>query len=89
MMVRPPLWRDADAYVEIALTALVVAVMSAPALAQVPKALNGKPDLTGFWTNRSLTPLQRAPTSKFLVVTEDEAKMIASGFAVGGIKEEG
>ncbi len=72
-----------------ALTALVVAVMSAPAMAQVPKAPDGKPDLTGFWTNRSLTPLQRAPTSKSLVVTEDEAKKIASGFAVGGIKEEG
>ncbi|MEQ1608321.1 MAG: hypothetical protein ABL956_05035 [Hyphomonadaceae bacterium] len=72
-----------------ALSALVIAVMSAPAMAQVPKAADGKPDLTGFWTNKSLTPLQRAPTNKTLVVNEEDAKRIAGGYAIGGIKEEG
>ncbi len=72
-----------------ALTALAVAIMAAPALAQVPKASDGKPDLTGVWTHASVTPLQRAPENKTLVVSEAEAKRIAAGFTVGGIKEEG
>jgi hypothetical protein len=72
-----------------ALTALAVAIMAAPAFAQVPRAPNGKPDLNGVWTNISLTPLQRAPENKTLVVSEAEAEKIASRFTVGGIKEEG
>ncbi len=68
-----------------ALTALAIAIMAAPALAQVPKAADGKPDLTGFWTNASLTPLQRAAANKTLVVSEMEAKKIADGTAVAGI----
>ncbi|RYG37059.1 MAG: hypothetical protein EON93_04200 [Burkholderiales bacterium] len=43
-----------------ALTAIAVALMAAPALAQVPRAPDGKPDLTGIWSNASLTPLSRA-----------------------------
>ncbi len=72
-----------------ALAALVVVIMAAPAMAQVPRTRDGKPDLTGNWTNASVTPLTRAPTIKTLVVGEEEAKRIASGYAVGGIKEEG
>ena len=72
-----------------ALVALVVAIMAAPAVAQLPRASDGKPDFTGFWTNISLTPLQRAPANKTLVVNEEDAKRIAGGYAIGGIKEEG
>ena len=68
-----------------ALTALAIAVMASPALAQVPRSADGKPDLTGFWTHASLTPLQRAPSNKTLVVPELEAKRIADGTAVAGI----
>ncbi|HOZ28171.1 MAG TPA: hypothetical protein PLH23_15685 [Hyphomonadaceae bacterium] len=68
-----------------AVIALAIAIMGAPALAQVPKTSDGKPDLTGFWTHASLTPLQRAPSNKTLVVSEAEAKRIADGTAVAGI----
>lgn len=68
-----------------ALTALAIAIMASPALAQVPRSADGKPDLTGFWTHASLTPLQRAPSNKTLVVPELEAKRIADGTAVAGI----
>jgi len=72
-----------------ALTALAIAIMAAPALAQIPRAPDGKPDLTGVWTHASVTPLQRAPENKTLAVSEAEATRIAGGFTVGGIKEEG
>lgn len=72
-----------------ALIALAIAVMAAPSFAQVPRAANGKPDLSGFWTHASLTPLTRAPANKTLVVSEMEAKRIASGFAMAGVTEEG
>ncbi len=72
-----------------ALIALAVAIVAAPAMAQVPRASTGKPDLSGFWTHSALTPLQRAPANKTLVVDEAEAKKIASGYAIGGITEEG
>ena len=72
-----------------ALTALAVVMMAMPAVAQVPKAADGKPDFTGFWTNISLTPLQRAAGNKTLVVNEEEATRIAGGYAIGGIKEAG
>ena len=70
-----------------ALAALAVAIMAAPAMAQIPKAADGKPDLTGFWTNASLTPLQRAPANKTLVVSEMEAKKIADAEAKKAEKE--
>ena len=72
-----------------ALFACGVMIISAPAMAQIPKAPDGKPDLTGFWTHASLTPLARAPANKTLVVTEEQAKRIASGYAMAGVTEEG
>src|SRR5262249_53795203 len=66
-----------------------VAMMTASAMAQVPRTRDGKPDLSGNWSNASVTPLQRAASNKTLVVNEEEAKRIAGGYAVGGIREEG
>jgi len=74
---------------KLAPAALAIAIMAAPALAQVPRTSNGKPDLTGVWTNASLTPLTRAAANKTLVVDEEEAKRIASGYAMAGVTEEG
>ena len=42
-----------------ALALLAVAILASPAMAQVPRAADGKPDLSGFWTHASLTPLMR------------------------------
>ncbi len=72
-----------------ALAVLAIATMAAPAMAQGSTTSDEKPDFTGFWTNISLTPLQRAPANKTLVVNEEDAKRIAGGYAIGGIKEEG
>ena len=72
-----------------ALIALVAAMMAAPAMAQVPKAPNGKPDLSGFWTHASLTPLIRSPANKTLVVNEEEARRIAAAVPMAGVTEEG
>ena len=72
-----------------ALAAIAISILASPAIAQVPKAADGKPDLTGFWTHASLTPLARAPANKTLVVNEEEAKRIAEdekrrAFEAGG-----
>ena len=72
-----------------ALTALAFAIMTAPALAQVPKTPDGKPDLNGFWTNASLTPLARAPNVKSLVVDDAEARRMADASTMAGVTEEG
>ncbi len=60
-------------------------VLAQPALAQVPRAPDGKPDLSGIWTNASLTPLSRSPAQKSLVVTEEEAKRIAAKTSIAGV----
>ena len=68
-----------------ALIAIAVALMATPAMAQTPRNKSGHPDLNGIWTNASLTPLSRAPSSKSLVVSEAEAKKIAGGTSIAGI----
>lgn len=63
--------------------ALVAAVsLAAPvALAQGqkgPRTPDGRPDLSGVWTNASLTQLTRPPGVKALVVDAEEAKRVAA-----------
>src|SRR5262245_8390681 len=55
-----------------------VALLAAPALAQTapgytaPKTSWGAPDLQGFWTNASLTDMQRGPDYPNLVLSKEE-----------------
>jgi hypothetical protein len=72
-------------FLKTGLSVLAMMALAAPALAQIPKAADGKPDLTGTWSNASLTPLSRAAGQKTLVVSEAEAKTIASKTAIAGI----
>ncbi len=67
------------------LAALAVVLMTGAAVAQVPRTLDGKPDLNGIWTNASLTPLTRARGVDKLVVNEAEARKIADTTSIAGI----
>ena len=69
------------------LIALAMA-MTAPALAQVPRAADGKPDLTGIWTNASLTPLARDRGVAKLVVDDAEAQAIVKKTGLAGISAD-
>jgi hypothetical protein len=42
-----------------------------------PRTSNGKPDLTGVWTNASVTQLTRPPSEPKLVVDKAEADKLA------------
>jgi hypothetical protein len=68
-----------------ALMAIAVAIIATPAMAQVPKTSSGHPDLSGIWTNASLTPLSRARGVDKLVVDEPTAMKIANGTSIAGI----
>ncbi|THD64036.1 hypothetical protein [Phenylobacterium sp.] len=57
---------------------LAVLALAAPAAAQLPRAADGHPDLSGVWTNASVTHLTRMPGVKGLVVTAEEAKKLAA-----------
>jgi len=72
-------------FLKISLSALAVALMAAPAIAQTA---DGKPDLTGYWTNASLTPLTRDRNISKLVVDEAEAKKIAANTGLAGISAD-
>ena len=69
------------------LIALAMAI-SAPALAQVPRAADGKPDLTGIWTNASLTPLARDRSVTKLTVNDAEAQAIVAKTGLAGISAD-
>jgi hypothetical protein len=40
---------------------------------KVPRLKDGKPDISGVWSNASNTPMRRPGSSKNLVMTDDEA----------------
>ena len=53
----------------------------------VPMTGFGKPDLSGIWTNQSLTPLARAKPGGPLEVDEATAKKMADAMAIAGIDD--
>ena len=74
------------------LAASVVAVATPAALAQAgagKKTAWGAPDLQGFWTNISLTAMQRPATTEKLVLTDDEAaKLVGHNTYTNVYKQE-
>ena len=56
------------------LTTLVADVNGANDAYEPPRMANGKPDLQGFWTNSSVTDLERPRNIEKLVLTETEAQ---------------
>ena len=69
------------------LTAIAAAAVFAPAaLAQAggytpPRAADGRPDLQGFWTNTSLTSLERSSQFKDLAIPSEQAQKLEAGRA--------
>lgn len=67
----------------VALAALMCAAISGTALAQTapdyktPRTSWGVPDFGGFWTNTSLTTMQRPAGAEKLVLSQDEADTLA------------
>ena len=61
---------------------LVAALTCSGVLAQTA----GRPDLEGTWTNASLTNLQRPQGVDSLVVSPDEARVIAAATPIAGIE---
>jgi hypothetical protein len=62
------------------LAGLIALAIATPAFAQeayqAPRTSDGKPDLQGFWTNVSLTSLERSGQFKSLVIPEADAKRL-------------
>jgi hypothetical protein len=62
--------------------------LGAPAMGQQPSAPRtpeGHSDLQGIWTNANLTPVSRPRGQTKLVVTPDEAKVIAANTPIAGV----
>ena len=74
----------------LTLSAAVAALaLASVAQAATPMTASGKPDLTGTWSNASLTPLARAKGIDKLEVTPEEAAKIAANTSVAGIEDPG
>lgn len=63
------------------LLGLAIAMISSPSFAQDAE----RPDLSGLWTNASLTNLNRPQGVDKLVVTPEEAQMIVANTSVAGL----
>lgn len=65
----------------IALSALCAPAALAQAAYTPPRAADGKPDLQGFWTNVSLTSLERSGQFKTLAIPPEQAQKLEAGRA--------
>jgi hypothetical protein len=65
---------------KLLLSAAMALALTAPAFAQQayspPRTPDGKPDLQGFWSNVSLTSLERSGQFKSLVIPPEDAKRL-------------
>lgn len=69
--------------------AAIIALSCATATwAAPPLTAGGKPDLTGIWTNASLTPLQRPKMASGLEVSAEEAEKIVAATGTGGAADK-
>jgi hypothetical protein len=71
----------------VAAAAISLACAAHAASPQTPTTAWGKPDLSGTWTNQSLTPLTRAKPGGPLEVDEATAKKMADSMAIAGIDD--
>ncbi len=61
----------------VMLSGALVATVGWASAQEVPRAPNGKADLTGTWTSRTLTPLERPSSQPGLVLSREEADKLA------------
>ena len=77
---------------QLAGLAILALVSSAPALAQATYApartADGRPDLQGFWTNTSLTSLERSAQFKDLVIPADQAAKLEASRLAANIRAD-
>src|SRR5690348_3085161 len=67
----------------VVISSALVATAGWACAQETPRAPNGKADLTGTWTSRSLTPLERPDSQPKLVISRDEADKLEGRVATG------
>ena len=70
----------------VALAIAVAPAAFAQATYQPPRTPDGKPDFNGFWTNVSLTSLERSGQFKSLAIPEADAQRIEAGRAAADVR---